>query len=65
MTIVERFEELHPASKRLHERASSVFPDGVTHDIRYFTPFPLYVDARQPSRRVASKNGDRRNRAPR
>ncbi len=44
MKIVERYEELHPASKRLHQRASSVFPDGVTHDIRYFTPFPLYVE---------------------
>ncbi len=44
MKIVERYEELHPASKRLHGRAVTVFPDGVTHDIRYFTPFPLYVE---------------------
>ena len=44
MTILERFEELHPASRRLHERALKIFPDGVTHDIRYFTPFPLYVE---------------------
>ena len=44
MKIIERYEELHPASKRLHGRALSVFPDGVTHDIRYFTPFPLYVE---------------------
>jgi glutamate-1-semialdehyde 2,1-aminomutase len=42
-TIVERFADLHPASRSLHERALRVFPDGVTHDIRYFTPFPLYV----------------------
>ena len=42
--ILARFEELHPSSRRLHERAVRVFPDGVTHDIRYFTPFPLYVD---------------------
>jgi glutamate-1-semialdehyde 2,1-aminomutase len=44
MTILERFEELHPESKRLHDRATKVFPDGVTHDIRYFQPFPLYVE---------------------
>ena len=44
MTILERYEELHPGSKRLHARAAKVFPDGVTHDIRYFTPFPLYVE---------------------
>ncbi len=42
-TILERYVELHPASLRLHQRASRFFPDGVTHDIRYFTPFPLYV----------------------
>ena len=50
-TILERFEELHPASKRLHERALRLFPDGVTHDIRYFTPFPLYVERAQGSRK--------------
>lgn len=42
-TILERFEQLHPASLQLHQRATRLFPDGVTHDIRYFTPFPLYV----------------------
>ena len=44
MTIIERYEELHPGSKRLHDRSAKVFPDGVTHDIRYFQPFPLYVE---------------------
>ena len=46
-TIQERFEELHPSSRRLHERAVSAFPDGVTHDIRFFTPFPLYMERAQ------------------
>jgi glutamate-1-semialdehyde 2,1-aminomutase len=46
-TILERYEELHAASRRLHERASRLFPDGVTHDIRYFPPFPIYVDHAQ------------------
>jgi len=50
-TIVERFEELHPGSRRLHERARRLFPDGVTHDVRYFTPFPLYVERAQGSRK--------------
>ncbi|MDP3767086.1 MAG: aspartate aminotransferase family protein [Dehalococcoidia bacterium] len=50
-TILERFEELHPSSRRLHERARQVFPDGVTHDIRYFTPFPIYVERAQGSRK--------------
>jgi glutamate-1-semialdehyde 2,1-aminomutase len=42
-TIIETFEQLHPGSRRLHERAMRVLPDGVTHDVRYFTPFPVYV----------------------
>jgi len=46
-TILERYEELHPGSRRLHEKAARLFPDGVTHDIRYFPPFPLYVDHAQ------------------
>jgi glutamate-1-semialdehyde 2,1-aminomutase len=50
-TILERFAELHPTSRTLHERAASLFPDGVTHDIRHFTPFPIYVDRAQGSRK--------------
>ncbi len=50
-TILERFEELHPTSRRLHERAARLFPDGVTHDIRYFTPFPLYVERAEGARK--------------
>ncbi len=50
-TILERFEELHPGSLRLHQRAAEVFPDGVTHDIRYFTPFPLYMERAEGSRK--------------
>ncbi len=46
-TILERYEELHPTSRRLHERASRYFPDGVTHDIRYFQPFPIYIERAQ------------------
>ena len=48
-TIRERFEQLHPTSRTLHQRAAERFPDGVTHDIRYFTPFPLYVERAQGS----------------
>jgi len=42
-TILERYRELHPKSAALHTEAQKTFPDGVTHDIRRFTPFPLYV----------------------
>ena len=43
-TITERFFELHPESAALAERARKLFPDGVTHDIRRFDPFAMYMD---------------------
>jgi len=43
MSILKRYVELHPGSRRLASRAAEVFPNGVTHDIRHNTPFPLYV----------------------
>jgi glutamate-1-semialdehyde 2,1-aminomutase len=49
--IVSRYVELHPASKRLHERALRLFPDGVTHDLRRSSPFPLYVERAAGSRK--------------
>jgi glutamate-1-semialdehyde 2,1-aminomutase len=51
MTILERYVELHPESARLHGRASTVFPDGVTHDMRRASPFPLYVSSASGSRK--------------
>jgi glutamate-1-semialdehyde 2,1-aminomutase len=50
-TILERFERLHPRSAALHRRAAEVFPDGVTHDIRRFTPYPVYVERARGSRK--------------
>jgi glutamate-1-semialdehyde 2,1-aminomutase len=50
-TIQETYRRLHPGSARLHEQAVRTFPSGVTHDIRHLTPFPLYVDHAQGSRK--------------
>lgn len=50
-TIGEAYRRLHPGSARLHEEAVRTFPSGVTHDIRYLTPFPLYVDHARGSRK--------------
>jgi glutamate-1-semialdehyde 2,1-aminomutase len=33
-----------PNSRALFERASKLFPDGVTHDNRRMQPFPIFVD---------------------
>jgi len=32
-------------SRRLHEEATSVFPGGVSHNVRYHDPHPLYVES--------------------
>jgi glutamate-1-semialdehyde 2,1-aminomutase len=32
-------------SKRRHEEATEVFPGGVSHNIRYFDPHPIYVES--------------------
>lgn len=40
-TIDEKYNSLHPGSFSLHQRARSLFPDGVTHDVRWFEPFPI------------------------
>src|SRR5207248_3770638 len=43
-TLVDRFAAEFPTSRRLAERARTVFPDGVTHDNRHLEPFPIYID---------------------
>lgn len=43
-TILERYQQLHPRSAALHDEALRFFPNGVTHDVRYVTPFPIYVE---------------------
>jgi hypothetical protein len=42
-SIISRYVELHPSSQKLHERALRLFPNGVTHDLRHASPFPLYA----------------------
>src|SRR6266487_7035929 len=40
----EQFAAEFPTSKKLHDQAREVFPDGVTHDNRHLEPFPIYID---------------------
>lgn len=42
-TINERYRQLHPTSLKLYQEAQGLFPDGVTHDTRWVTPFPIYA----------------------
>src|SRR5882672_4541585 len=43
-TLTERYEAEFASSRKLHEQARSLFPNGVTHDLRYLEPFPIYID---------------------
>jgi glutamate-1-semialdehyde 2,1-aminomutase len=44
MQSADRYAAEFPISRRLHEQARSIFPNGVTHDLRHLEPFPIYVD---------------------
>lgn len=41
--IKQRFAEVHPASKRLYERAKTTLAGGTSHNYRTSTPFPIYT----------------------
>ena len=43
-SIGERFHAAHRRSALLHAEAATRFPSGVTHDVRHFEPFPIYID---------------------
>jgi len=50
-TITENFFELRPKSVDLARRSKLLFPDGVTHDVRRFDPFNIFMDRGQGSRK--------------
>src|SRR5262245_26531840 len=43
-TLTDRFHAEFPLSRQRFEQARGLFPNGVTHDLRYLEPFPIYVD---------------------
>ena len=42
-TIEQRYIDMHPGSAERHAKAKDIFPDGVTHDGRRLSPFPIYA----------------------
>lgn len=46
-SLDQEFRSRFPRSAALFAEASRIFPSGVTHDGRYLTPFPLYVESAQ------------------
>jgi glutamate-1-semialdehyde 2,1-aminomutase len=51
MTLQDRYHAEFPNSCRRYEQARQVFPAGVTHDLRYMEPFPVYIDRQKGSRK--------------
>src|SRR5262245_18492532 len=51
MMIQDRYHQEFPGSCRRYERARQVLPAGVTHDLRYMEPFPVYIDRQRGSRK--------------
>jgi glutamate-1-semialdehyde 2,1-aminomutase len=43
-SLAVRYQKEFPASRRLYAQAKEIFPGGVTHDLRYLEPFPVYID---------------------
>ncbi len=48
-TILETYAKRHPRSAELYQKAARAFPSGVTHDIRYVPPFPIFVERAEGS----------------
>jgi glutamate-1-semialdehyde 2,1-aminomutase len=44
MKLADRYQAEFPISRRLHEQAKAIFPNGVTHDLRHLEPFPIHID---------------------
>jgi glutamate-1-semialdehyde 2,1-aminomutase len=42
---VKNYKRKTAKSKRLYSRSEKVFPGGISHNIRYFEPYPFFVNA--------------------
>jgi glutamate-1-semialdehyde 2,1-aminomutase len=49
--IADRYHAEFPNSCRLARQARRLFPSGVTHDMRYMEPFPVYIDRAKGARK--------------
>ena len=51
VSVEEQFRRAHPRSEALFRRAKAAIAGGLTHDIRYLRPFPIYVERAGGSRK--------------
>jgi len=49
--LLEEYARVFSRSAQMYEQARSFFPDGVTHDLRYLQPFPVYIAYAHGSRK--------------
>jgi len=49
--VVDRYIQQRPRSAEIYQRAVEDLPDGVTHDKRFMTPFPTYIQRAKGSRK--------------
>ncbi len=55
--FVRNYERKTPKSKSLYSRSVKAFPGGISHNIRYFEPYPFFVDSAKGKRiRDVDKN---------
>ncbi|MBI5968933.1 MAG: aminotransferase class III-fold pyridoxal phosphate-dependent enzyme [Deltaproteobacteria bacterium] len=47
---LQEYQKRTPGSARLYARATEVMPGGVSHNMRYFAPYPLYIKKASDSR---------------
>ena len=53
-TILERYQKTFAKDREMSDTANHLFPDGVTHDGRYMTPFPVYITRADGSKKVGT-----------
>src|SRR5205807_7946043 len=46
-SLTPRYEAAFPNSRKLFDQAKTLFPNGVTHDLRHLEPFPIYIERAQ------------------
>ena len=50
-SILDVYRRTHAGSERLYQESLRTFPSGVTHDIRFVSPFPIFIESAQGSRK--------------
>lgn len=55
---VKNYERKTIKSRRLYSRSAKVFPGGVSHNIRYFEPYPFFVNSAK-GRQLRDVDGNR------